>query len=363
MLRIDLSRSESWVAFAVTGVLSTPPIGLGLGPDMYLLPLRSEAKDDSKAILAAVEESFASFGIADHLPLTVGVVKVLLIPMRDATAYGVKVGLMVADLALSIFNKKVFGARARLIEWHRREGIAVGAVMSGGRWVPIESKNKAGGPLLMQAPEADVWDTLLYQTITETLTPLGTALRKCLEWERESQGTANITHRFAFLWIGLESMLPRNEKDGPGCVKRLSILTGSPSGYYSNKLRNDPEKSKIAATYTNPEGKRWRSAIEEMYRYRCEILHEGGTEFSSESMHPLKVDWFGKLAENLCMRITLLAVSAMAEAVTEIEDFWENFVPDYLYSDRNHWHSAGVFFHNHYINYDWEDGPYPELFH
>uniref|UniRef100_UPI00260F9D07 hypothetical protein n=1 Tax=Pseudomonas sp. TaxID=306 RepID=UPI00260F9D07 len=100
MLKIDINRSDKWVAFAVTGVLSMPPIGLGLGPDMYLIQDPKNPDSGTSPLFSAVEESFQDFGITDHTPLTLGYIKVLLIPMKDVTEYGIKVGLMVADLAL-----------------------------------------------------------------------------------------------------------------------------------------------------------------------------------------------------------------------------------------------------------------------
>lgn len=361
-LKIDMSKSESWVAFAVTGVISIPACGLGLGPDIYLIPVKGGLDPSTDRLCAAVEESYRSFGIEDHKPLTYGTVKVVLVPMQDVSDYGVKVGLMVADFALSIFNKKVFSAKTRLIGWHRKEGTAVGVVITKGEMTPIAPKNRAAGPALISPPGTDAWDVLLHQTLTDTLPPLAEALRRCMEWERESQQTANITHRLAFLWVGLESMLPRTERDGPGCAKRFSILTGSPAGYYSNKIRNNPELSGRQQEFTNPDGRLWRSAIDEMYRYRCEILHAGGTELSSDTLNPLKVDWYGKLAELLCTRLTGLAITALGSGVNQVEDFWESFVPEFLYSDDNHWFKTGVFFHTRYINYDWESGPYPDPF-
>lgn len=361
-MRIDLGRSERWVAFSVTGVMSIPACGLGLGPDIYLLPVQNNSGDGTGPLCKAVEESFKAFGISDHRPLTLGTVKIILIPMLDVSEYGVKIALMVADMALSIFNKKVFSARARLVEWHRKDGVAVGAIIDRSEVAVIKPKGKSAGPALLQSPDLDAWDVFLHQTLTGTLSPLGTALRKCLEWEREAQQTANITHRFAFLWIALESMLPRAEKDGPGCGKRLSILTGSPSGYYSKILREDQCKSSFISSYTNPHGKSWRNAIDEMYRYRCEILHEGGTEFSSDNMDPLKVDWYAKLAGALCVRLTGLAITALGEQIATVEEFWDKFVPEFLYSSKNHWFDTGVFFQQHIINYEWQSGPYADPF-
>lgn len=58
MLVIDINRSEKWVAFAVTGVLSIPPIGLGLGPDMYLIQDQKDSNSGTSQLFSAVEESF-----------------------------------------------------------------------------------------------------------------------------------------------------------------------------------------------------------------------------------------------------------------------------------------------------------------
>lgn len=363
MLKIDINRSDKWVAFAVTGVLSMPPIGLGLGPDMYLIQDPKNPDSGTSPLFSAVEESFQDFGVTDHTPLTLGFIKVLLIPMKDVTEYGIKVGLMVADLALSVFNKKVIMARARLINWHRRDGVAIGAIFEHGKWAALKTKNTAMGPGLRWDPGTSYWDKFLHDNMLGKLTPFGKALSKCMSWDRESQQTANISHRFAFSWIGLESMLPPNEKDGPGAGKRLPILIGTPSKYYSKKINENEDLSEFLAATSNPHAKDWKGVIDDMFRYRCEIFHEGGTEFTSDTIEPLKADWYAKVADFLCDRLVTLGGMAFNDNVATAEDFWDSYVLDFLLSPKNHWNASGVFFGEHLIKFDWSSGLYPEINH
>ncbi|MBO9745519.1 MULTISPECIES: hypothetical protein [Xanthomonas] len=363
MLKIDINRSEKWVAFAVTGVLSIPPIGLGLGPDMYLIQDPKDPNCGSSEIFSAVEESFHEFGITDHGPLTLNYIKVLLIPMKDISDYGIKIGLMVADLALSVFNKKVTMARARLINWHRRDGMAVGAMFESGKWTALKPRNTAMGPALQWDPGTSYWDKFLHDHILGKLTPLGKALSKCMSWDRESQQTANISHRFAFSWIGLESMLPPGEKDGPGAGKRFSILVGAPSKYYSRKINENNQLKIFLTANPNPHAKIWKGTIDDMFRYRCEIFHEGGTEFTSDTIEPLKADWYAKVADFLCDRLVTLGGMAFKDNVDTVEEFWDLYVPHFLISSDNHWNKSGVFFGGHLIKFDWSSGLYPEINH
>lgn len=363
MVVIDINASRKWVAFAVTGVLGIPPVGLGLGPDMYLIQDQKRPEAGMGQLFHAVDESFRLFGITDHIPLTLGFIKVLLIPMKDVSEEGLKIGLMVADVALAVFNKKVPMARTRLINWNRRQGEAVGALFEDGEWKPIIAKNTAMGPGLMYDPGLSHWDKFLHDTITGQLTPLGAALGKCMSWDRESQRTANINHRFAFSWVGLESMLPSNEKDGPGAGKRFPLLVGALSKYYSKIVHQNDALKEFHAVNQNPYGKKWKEVIDDMYRHRCEIFHAGGTEFLSESIDPHKADWHSKLADFLCDRLVSLAGAAFEQGVESVEDFWELFLPGFLLSDSNGWIKTGVFFGEHIINFEWKDGVYPEINH
>lgn len=116
---IDMSSAPQWVAFAITGVLTIPPVELGLGPNMWLIENPKHTSHGFDKLFSAVEESFKSFNLADHTHLTLDNVKVILIPMKDTSPKGIKVALDCADAALSIFNKMVPMTHTRLISWHR----------------------------------------------------------------------------------------------------------------------------------------------------------------------------------------------------------------------------------------------------
>ncbi|MBM0285020.1 hypothetical protein [Pseudomonas chlororaphis] len=330
---------------------------------MFLLQDSKNPECGSSHIVSAVAKSFVSFGIADHRPLTLDYIKVLLIPVPSVDEQGVKDALMIADLALAVLNKKLVMSRARLISWNRRQGVAVGAVCHRGKWEAIEASNTAMGPGFRYAPEVCYWDKFLHDSLKNNLTPLGKALSKCMSWDRESQRTANIVHRFAFSWVGLESMLPKGEKDGPGANKRIPLLIGAPSKYYSTIIYKNQALQGFSSANPNPESKKWKKTIEEMYVYRCEIFHEGGTEFTSETVDPLKGDWYAKLADFLCDRLVTLAGMACAAGVESVDEFWDSYLLKYLMSADNHWRQTKVFFGEHQINFDWASGIYPELNH
>ncbi len=330
---------------------------------MYLIQDPKSSAHGTDQLFSAIEESFQNFGVTDHTPLTLDHMKVLLIPMKDISDYGVKVGLMVADLALSIFNRKVLLARARLINWHRRDGIAIGALYENGKWTALKAKNTAMGPALRQDPGKSHWDKFLHDNLVGKLTPLGKALSKCMSWDRESQQTANISHRFAFSWIGLEAMLPSGEKDGTGASKRFPILVGAPSKYYSKIIYEDEALRSFRDTVSSPSAKQWKTAIAEMFIYRCEIFHEGGTEFTSENIDPLKADWYAKLAEFLCDRLVTLGGMAFSNNIETVEEFWDSYILRFLFSADNHWIRSGVFFGDHLINFEWSSGLHPEINH
>lgn len=363
IVKIDLSIAPNWVVFAITGVLSLPPIELGLGPNVWLLPQPKTPSPGIDEMFAAVEESFRSFHLADHMHLTLGTIKVILIPMKNVSNKEVKVALNFADAALSIFNMKVPMMRTRLIAWHRRDGIAVGATFSDGRWTPLKQPNLALGPGLVVGPEMTSWDSFLSKLLAGKLSPLGLALSKCMSWNSEAQRTANIAHRFAFSWIGLESMLPDKEKDQSGSKKRFPILVGTTSKYYSSMLRGNQEISAFLTSHPNQNGRMWRDEIGNMYNYRCEVFHEGVTDLTSSSVEPERADWYAKIADFLCHRVVILAGMAFADDVETLEVFWESFVPRYLLSDQCQWFKAGVLFGEFLIEFDWRSGIYPEINH
>lgn len=363
IFRIDFDIASHWVAFAITGVLCIPPVGLGLGPNVWLLPQPDKPVAGMDEMFAAVEESFSSFHLRDHAHLTLGTIKVILIPMNEVSSEAIKVALNFADAALSIFNIKVPMTRARLISWHRRDGLAVGATFSDGRWTPLRQPNLSLGPALMVAPAVCSWDNFLSNLLAGKLSPLGLALSKCMTWNGEAQRTANIAHRFAFSWIGLESMLPGQEKDQAGCKKRFPILVGTTSKYYSSVLRDHQEAVAFIASKKNPNGKLWRDEIGNMYNYRCEVFHEGVTDLTSSSVEPERADWYAKIANFLCQRVVILAGSAFSDNVETLEDFWDSYAPGYLLSEQCHWFKSGVLFGDFIIKFDWRAGIYPEINH
>lgn len=361
IIKIDLSMAPHWAVFAITGVLTIPPIELGLGPNVWLLPQPNTSTPGIDEIFAAVEESFRSFQLADHKHLTLGSIKVILIPMNSVSSKGVKVALNFADAALSIFNMKVPMMHTRLIAWHRRDGLAVGATFSDGLWTPLKQPNLSLGPGLVVRPPVTSWDGFLSELLAGKLSPLGVALSKCMGWNSEAQRTANIAHRFAFSWIGLESMLPSKEKDQAGSKKRFPILVGTTSKYYSSVLRADQKISKFLTSNPNPNGKLWRDEIGNMYNYRCEVFHEGVTDLTSSSVEPERADWYAKIADFLCHRVIMLAGMAYAENIETVEDFWESFVPRSLLSEQCQWFRAGVLFGEFIIKFDWRSDIYPEI--
>ncbi|MFL4596786.1 HEPN domain-containing protein [Stenotrophomonas maltophilia] len=358
---IDMSSAPQWVAFAITGVLTIPPVELGLGPNMWLIENPKHTSHGFDKLFSAVEESFKSFNLADHTHLTLDNIKVILIPMKDTSPKGIKVALDCADAALSIFNKMVPMTHTRLISWHRRQGLAVGAIYSNGHWTPINQPNFASGPALIQAPDTSSWDQFLTQLLRGELSPLGTALQKCMSWNSESQRTANVAHRFAFSWIGLESMLPDKEKDQAGSKKRLPLLVATASKYYSRALRGDEQLHSFLSNHPNPNGKLWRDEIERMYAYRCEVFHEGVTDFTSQRVEPEQADWYSKIADFLCDRVVMLAGVAFADDIRTLEEFWDLFLPRFLLTEECQWFKSGVLFGNHVIEHDWRSGIHPEI--
>jgi len=363
MLQIDINASEKWVAFAITGIMSTPPMGLGLGPDIFLLQDSKNPQCGSAEIFIEIEKSFTSFGIVDHKPITLGIIKILLIPVLSNDEQGVKDALMTADLALAVFNKKLTMARARLIAWNRRQGVAIGAICTKGKWKAIEASDTAAGPMFWNPLPINHWDKFLHDSLLNKLTPLGNALSKCMSWDRESQRTANIVHRFVFSWVGLESMLPKGEKDGPGVNKRIPLLVGAPSKYYSTIIYKNQALRDFARENANPESKKWKKILEDMYAYRCEIFHEGGTEFTSETVDPLRADWYSQLAGFLCDRLVTLAGMAFSHGIETVEEFWDSYLLHYLMSSDNHWHGNGGFYGEHLVNFDWAAGIHLEINH
>jgi hypothetical protein len=358
---IDLSQNENWVAFVITGIITAPVIPLGAGPDMYVLRESHFAKTNVHSLSQALKESFEDFGFEASKNISLNDPKLLLIPVTDSTEEAIKNALIVSDMALALLNKKYFSAKARFLNWDRRAGRAIGAACNKGVWRPVLRGNESAGPAIVRATEYDFWDWFLSAALRNQLSELGEALYKCIEWERESQFSSHITHRFAFRWVGLEAMMPRGECQEHALVRRYSLIIGAPRGADSKIIMGSQSTKEFFELHQNVHARKWVKAIEEMYRYRCSILHDGSSDLNSNDIDRRKVDWFYHLTRTLSTRVTGLAVNALIEKVEKIDDFWNGYVTEYLYSARNHWAVNGTFLQDRLIDFDWENERYPDV--
>ena len=360
MSEINLSKHDNWIALVINGVISAPVIPLGDGPDMYILRESHIVNAKLPGIKEALKESFEDFGFEASEKITLNDPKLLLVPVTEITDGAVRKALIIADMALAFFNRKYFSARAQFLNWDRKKGRAIGITYANGALAPIKSNFSYAGPAIVQAVEHDFWDWILAASLRNELPELGQALYKCIEWERESQFSSHITHKFAFNWVGLEAMMPKGECQESALIRRYSLIVGTPRGADSKIIMADDLKKNFFEENINKNSKPWVKSIQEMYRYRCSILHDGSSDLNSDEIDPKKVDWFYHLAKALNFRVTGLAVNALIDKVETIKDFWENYVVDYLYSQKNHWASNGIFHQDRIIEFDWENGTYPD---
>ncbi|MDF3918502.1 hypothetical protein P3W43_06495 [Salinicola salarius] len=358
---LDLSKYDHWMAIAITGLIDAPIIPLGAGPDMYILSERhfKNAKRDDFSL--ALKESFEDFGLEASEKLTLNDPKLILVPLTDVSEEIVSDALKIADMALACFNQIYFPSRARFIKWERRSGKAIGVTCTKGAVSAIRSGFNLTGPAIVKPVEYNFWDWFLASSLRGQLPELGKALYKNMEWERESQNSSHITHRFAFNWVGLESMMPNGECQEAAMVRRYSLVMGAPRGADSKSILANPEQARFFEKYKNSHSKQWVRAIEGMYRYRCAIFHDGSSDLNSEDIDSKKIDWYYHLSKTLSTRVNRLAVNALIDKVDTIDDFWNSYVIDYLYSERNHWATNGTFMQDLLINFDWENEKYPEV--
>jgi hypothetical protein len=358
---IDLSHYRYLIALPLTGIITAPAIPLGIGPDMYILRKSHFIDGDSSGLNLSLKKSFESFGFGTTKNTILRDSLLLVVPVTEINEEGVKNALIVSDMALAFFNKKYFSARARFLSWDRKEGKAIGAICSNSKWSPILCANYPGGPAIIKPLDYDFWDWFLSSSLRNQLNELGLALYRCIEWERESQFSSHITHRFAFNWVGLESMMPKGECQEHAIVRRYSLIVGAPRGADSRTIINDPKMNKFFEEYKNEYSKKWAKTIEEMYRYRCTILHTGFSDLNTFEINPKKVDWFYHISKTLSTRIIGLAVNALIDKVETMGDFWNDYIIRFLYSDKNQWAIRGVFFDDHLITFDWENNTYPNI--
>ncbi|EGR4144206.1 hypothetical protein O1D18_003332 [Vibrio cholerae] len=350
---INLSDYEHWIAISITGVITAPIVPLGLGPDMYICR-ESHMPSSLKGVFTeSLRLSFESFGLEASTKLTLNDPKLLLVPICNSDEKTIKEAMIVADMALALFNKKYFSAKAKFINWDRRTGEAVGVISTKGKLTPILAKSQLYGPAIVHPLGQDVWDWLLGSFLRGSLTELGSRVYRCLEWEREAQFSSHITHKFAFNWIGLEAMLPDGEVSQAYLVQRYSLVIGAPRGSDSKKLMDSPSKS-LFLEHRNPEGKKWVKEIENMYNYRCAIFHDGSSDLTSEDINPKKVDWYYHLSNHLSMRVIGYAIAAICDGVETVEDFWGDYMLHKVFHEDNTWLKNGTFHLNDAINFDWD---------
>ncbi|WP_245905542.1 HEPN domain-containing protein [Photobacterium lipolyticum] len=358
---INLSDYDHWIAISITGVITAPIVPLGLGPDMYICRESHMPSNLKGKFIKSLRASFESFGLEASTKLTLNDPKLLLVPICNSDEETVKNALIVADMALALFNKKYFSARAKFINWDRKLGKAVGVVSSKGKLSSILASNSSYGPAIAQPLGQDVWDWLLGSFLRGNLTELGNRVYKCLEWEREAQFSSHITHKFAFNWIGLESMLPNGEVSEAYLVQRYSFVVGAPRGADS-KILIDSALKDLFIEHKNPEGKKWVKEIQNMYRYRCAIFHDGSSDLTSDDIEPKKVDWYYHLSKQLSMRVIGYAIAAICDGVETVDDFWGDYMLKKVFNEENIWLKNGTLHLNDAINFDWAgDEAYYEI--
>lgn len=353
---IDLSKHKHWLAVAITGMITVPIVPLGLGPDMYICKESDLPENVRNQFSDSLKSSFESFGLEASVKLTLNNPKLLIIPLCNAEEDTVKNALIVADMALALFNKKYFSAKARFINWDRHQGKAVGVVSSERKFSPITDFSPSFGPGIVQPLGSDVWDWLLGHFLRNSLSDLGKRVYKCLEWEREAQFSSHITHKFAFNWIGLESMIPDNECTDSALIRRYCMVVGAPRKADSLAVMKAVENNEIFKSNVNPLGKTWAKELKQMYQYRCAIFHEGSSELTSEQIVPQKVEWYYHITKTLSMRVVGYAVQALIDGVDNIDEFWADYMVNQLFSENNHWLKNGTFHLNGILEHNWESG-------
>lgn len=358
---IDISKYKYLLIIPITGLITAPIIPLGGDPDMYLARESHFTNGNIPGLSEALAESFKSFGFEASIDVTLKEPKVLVVPITDGSELAIKNALVVSDMALAFFNKKYFSSRAQFLSWDRRAGKAIGALYSEGKWQPILHEPKLGGPAIISPTEYDFWDWMLAASLRGKLNELGEALYKCIEWERQSDFSSHITHRFAFIWIGMESMMPVGECQEQALIRRYSLIVGAPRGADSKLIMVQPSLKSFFDQTQSKKANLWISTIKEMYKYRCAILHDGSSDLNSQDINPEKVEWFYHVAKALCSRVQNLAVDALIGKVDTVEKFWQDYVMHYLYSSKNIWVSNGTFPMDELIEFDWQNNRYLEV--
>lgn len=359
MPQLNLDPNACYLAAPVVGLIVGPPIAFGMGSECGLI--RLSLFDDSirKPLSFALARSFQSWGFGDGTAVPVNDPPLLFMSLAGSGQDVISGALTAGDLALSLMQKKMIFGHASYVAWNRLTGRAVGAIYTNGLWSPVQKETTHVTPAIVQQPPKDSWDLFLTDYVSEKLDVLGKALAHNLLWERAARSAVDDTHRFAFIWIAIESAIPEGERDEGSFVRRLSLVAGAPRGADSQIIMADTAMNTIFQTHQNPHLRKWVDAIKEMYSYRCKIVHNGATTAASTAIDPLKLDWYFHLALLLNERLQYLLLEGMAAKVTSLHDFWNPFVARYLYSPDSRWIKSKSFIDSMMITHDWQRSRLP----
>ena len=360
---IDLSTSKTWLALPIIGVIIGSEITLGNNDEIKIVKLSKLTQCLQKNLQEKLKESFKSWGITNSYDSLLNNPQLLLVSIQDSTPKTIRNSLIFCDLGLALLNKKLYGfGQPQLVCWDRLNGSTVGAIYQNGHWQALSRPNKNCPPAITKLPK-DYWDDFLSKILQGKISnDIEKALLANLEWEREAKQSAHDTHRFAFEWVALESGMIRGERAEGDFVRRLGLLAAAPGGADSKIIQNDPNLKAIFDKYRNLHNRKtWIKSIQEMYHYRCNILHDGASEVTSINIDPLKVDWFYHLAKHLNVRLQKLLQSAIDKNLSTLDDMWNKHAINFIYSATDDSWVYPKPLTNRLISFDCSKGRYSEL--
>jgi hypothetical protein len=359
MADLTFDSKACYLAVPLVGLIVGPPVAMGMGDEFIFI--RLSLVDDSirYPLSTALARSFQSWGFGDGIEVPINDPVLLVMKLVGPGQDVVGGALAACDLALALMQKKLNFGHASYVAWNRLTGRAVGAICNNDSWTPIEREITHVTPAISQQPPRDSWDSFLTGFTSDKLDVLGTALAHNLSWERSARSAADDTHRFAFIWIAIESTIPEGERDEGSFVRRLALIAGAPRGADSRNIMADTAMNAICGAHQNPHSREWVSAIKEMYRLRCQIVHGGATTAASTAIDPLKVDWYFHLASFLNERLQYVLLEGIEAKVATLQLFWNSFAVNHLYSPNSRWIKNGTFIDKVVIAHDWQRSRLP----
>jgi hypothetical protein len=350
------------LAVPVVGVIVGPPLAFGQVNEIHLLRLSFFQEPEQSRLRDQLTSSFESWGFMQAVDLTLKDPQLLVVPLVDDQAKTIKQALVQCQIAMCVLKKKLCGfGHVRLVEWDRRNGVAVGAVGTDGVWRAMERPASFCPPAIVRQPPKDYWDWFLSITLRDGLSALGQALLAHLSWARDAEQSDNDSHRFAFMWIALESAMLDGERNEGCFVRRLGLLAAAPRGADSRIIMNSPAMKAVFDAQQNPHSNLWVSVIKEMYAYRCAIVHDGAMDATTVTLDPMKLDWFYHLTAHLSAVLERVIVEGMIAGLSTLEDLWNGFAIGYLYSAGSHFVKTGTFVDKVFIVHDWATTRLPDF--